>query len=72
MILEVIIAAGHQQGDERLRSIYMISDKLDLLKVLLRLAHDIRAIDESQYLAVQKIIQEIGKMVGGWIKSVLH
>ncbi len=40
------------------------------IKVLFRLAKDTRAIDSKQYLEIQTVIQEIGKMVGGWIKSV--
>ena len=53
-----------------LQALYVISDKLDVLKVLFRLAKDTRTIDSKQYLAIQTPIQEIGKMVGGWIKSV--
>lgn len=69
--LERLIEMGHQKENERLQALYAISDKLDLLKVLIRLAKDTRIIDEVQYLAIQTIIQEIGKMIGGWIKSVL-
>ncbi len=72
MLLEAVIEVGHQQGEERQRSLYMISDKLDLLKVLIRLAKDIHVIDQKKYLAIQTVIQEIGKMVGGWLKSVSH
>src|SRR5271165_6810091 len=59
-LLEAVIEMGHQQGVERLRSLYTISDKLDLLKTLFRLAKDVHTIDLSQYLAIQTIIQEIG------------
>jgi hypothetical protein len=41
-----------------------------VLKVLIRLAKETRAIDNPQYLEIQVILQEIGKMIGGWIKSV--
>lgn len=71
-LLEAVIETGHQKDAEKLRFLYVISDKLDLLKVLIRLAKDTRTIDNLQYLAIQEIIQEIGRMVGGWIKSVPH
>lgn len=71
-LLEVLIEIGRQQGAERGRSLYLLSDKLDLLKVLIRLAKETRTIDNTQYLAIQTLIQEIGKMIGGWIKSVPH
>lgn len=69
-LLEILIEIGHKKDNEKIKSLYMISDKLDVLKVLFRLAKDTRTIDDKQYLAIQTIIQEIGKMVGGWIKSV--
>jgi len=46
-----------------------ISIKLDLLKILLRLAKDSQSMNEKNYLDLQTILQEIGKMLGGWIKS---
>lgn len=46
-----------------------ISIKLDLLKILLRLARDSLAIRDKKYLELQLILQEIGKMLGGWIRS---
>ena len=70
--LETLIETNHYKGEGRLQAIYVISDRLDLLKVLIRLAKDTRAIDNTQYLEIQVVIQEIGKMVGGWIKSVPH
>jgi hypothetical protein len=69
-LLEALIETSHQKGEERTQALYAISNKLDLLKVLVRLAKETRAIDNRQYLEIQTIIQEIGKMVGGWIKFV--
>jgi hypothetical protein len=69
-LLEALIDTGHRKGADRLESLYILSNKLDLLKVLIRLAKDTRAIDNAQYLEIEKIMQEIGKMIGGWIKSV--
>lgn len=71
-LLEALIEIGHKKDNEKMKSLYMLSDKLDLLKVLFRLAKDTRTLDDKQYLAIQMIIQETGKMVGGWIKSVPH
>ncbi|MBS0655582.1 MAG: diversity-generating retroelement protein Avd [Verrucomicrobia bacterium] len=71
-MLEALIETSHRKGEERLGSLYIISNKLDLLKVLIRLAKETRTIDNQQYLAIQTLLQEIGKMIGGWIKSVPH
>lgn len=70
MLLEALIETSHQKGEDRHRSLQNISNKLDLLKVLIRLAKDTRTIDMKQHLAIQEIIQEVGRMLGGWIKSV--
>lgn len=69
-LLESLIETSHRKGTDRVQSLYVISNKLDLLKVLIRLSKETRTIDDRQYLEIQAIIQEIGKMVGGWIKSV--
>jgi len=71
-LLEALIETSHQKGENRAQFLYTLSNKLDLLKVLIRLAKDIRIIDDSQYLEIQVVIQEIGRMIGGWIKSVPH
>ena len=71
-LLEALIETGHRKGEARLDCLHAISNKLDLLKVLIRLSKDTRTIDNQQYLAIQTLIQEIGKMIGGWIKSVPH
>lgn len=69
-ILEALIDTSHYAGEERVNRLRHLSNKLDLLKALIRLAQDTRCITPSQYLALQTIIQEIGKMVGGWMKQV--
>jgi len=71
-LLESLIETGRQKGTERAQTLCILSDKLDLLKVLIRLSKETRTIDTRQYMEVQTIIQEIGKMIGGWIKSVPH
>ena len=45
--------------------------RLDILKVLIRLAKDINALSSEKYLELESILQEIGRMLGGWKKSLL-
>lgn len=41
-----------------------------MLKVaLIRLTKEVRTIDNQKYTQLEKIINEIGRMLGGWIKS---
>lgn len=46
------------------------NSQLDLLKLLIRLARDIKAIKQSQYLLLEERLQEVGKMLGGWLRSL--
>ncbi|MHA7877470.1 MAG: four helix bundle protein [Bacteroidota bacterium] len=71
-MLEQLISTSHLQGTERTRVIRAISHNVDLLKVLIRLTHETHAITSKQYLAMQTRLQEAGRMVGGWLKSVAH
>lgn len=47
-----------------------VSVNLDLLKILVRLAYDIKAIDLKTYTRLQEKLQKIGRMLGGWIRSL--
>ena len=53
----------------KLETLQTMSVKVDLLKVLLRLAKDTQALSEGKYLSLQEMLQEIGKMLGGWIRT---
>lgn len=50
-------------------TLQQISTKVDLIKVLLRLAKDSQALENNKYLKLESTLQEIGRMLGGWIKS---
>jgi len=56
-------------NSNKVETLYKISCKLDLLKILLRLAKDTLALTNKSYLELQEMLQEIGKMLGGWIRA---
>lgn len=68
-ILELIIQAGYISKEQKTQVLNRASVKLDLLKILIRLSLDIKALDNKKYLKLQSYLQEIGKMLGGWIRS---
>ncbi len=67
--LEAIIKASQLTKIEKLPVLQNASIKLDVIKVLIRLCNDLRILDTKKYLTLQALIQEIGKMLGGWIKA---
>ena len=69
-ILELLLAAAYGLKNEKLQKARMASNKVDLLKLLIRLSYDTKSINAKQYLALQEQTVEIGKMLGGWIKSL--
>lgn len=68
-LLEGIILASSLSKEEKLPILKTASLKLDVLKVLFRLGKDIKITDSKKYLILESFLQEIGKMLGGWIKT---
>lgn len=46
------------------------STNLNLLRVFIRLCKETKSIDNKKYLSLQTRIERIGKMLGGWLKSL--
>jgi four helix bundle protein len=69
-LFEDLISASHQGKNEKLECLSKAATKLDLLKNLLRLAEDVEAIPTKRYLSFSENLQEIGRMLGGWIRSL--
>jgi len=68
--MELLLAAGNAPKIEKMACIKQVNIKFDTLKIFIRLAQDVKMLDEKKYLELQKRIQEIGRMIGGWQKSV--
>lgn len=68
-IFELILAAGNNKSSQKAFILEKASTKLDLLKLLIRLAKDTGSLDNKKYLDLQERLQEIGKMLGGWTKA---
>lgn len=53
---------------QKLEILQTLSSKLDLLKILLRLGQENNDLTAKSYLTLQSNLQEIGRMIGGWIR----
>ncbi len=69
-IIESIIKASGEQKANKLPTLEKCSIKLNMLRVFIRLMKDTKTIDIKKYVALESIVDEIGRMLGGWIKSV--
>jgi len=66
-ILKGVIYANQERYKTPVLS--KISVELDILRILIRLSHDLKFIGIRQYQFGAEKINEIGKMLGGWLKS---
>ena len=66
-ILELLFSIPSTK--DKVQTLQQISSKVDLVKVLLRLAKDSQAMQNNKYLELESILVEIGRMLGGWIRS---
>ena len=68
-LLESIILASNLSKQEKLPVLRNASTKIDLLRVLFKLGKDLKIIENKKYISLENDITEIGKMLGGWIKT---
>ena len=68
-ILEETLRASQIYKSEKLPILERVSVKLNFLRVFLRLMKEVKTIDAKKYMALEGLVDEIGRMLGGWIKS---
>ena len=61
-ILEGIMMAAQTTKSHKLPILESVSNKLDILKVFIRMASDLDVLSDKRYIVCQNHIQEIGKM----------
>jgi uncharacterized membrane protein len=66
---EALFEAQTQRGGARVSSLRTADTALNKLRLYLRLAHHWRWLSESQYYHVSKMVAEVGRMLGGWLKQ---
>lgn len=66
----VIVAASSSQKETKAAQLQIASAKLDLLRLLVRLAKDNKCLSNQAYLKVESQLHEVGRMLGGWRKSL--
>jgi len=66
-ILRGVIRANASRA--KLPILIEISTDLDTLRILLRLCKDMKFISIRQYAFAQEQVNEVGKLLGGWIRA---
>lgn len=69
-IMTLVVAAYHTKDAIRKREILsQINIKVEGVKILFRLAKDVKAIEQRPYIEYESHLQEVGKMLGGWMRQ---
>lgn len=69
--LGYIISASYKPKHNKRELIIKASDNTDLLKIIVRLAYETESLSKDKYLLIEGKIIEVGKMLGGWLKSLI-
>ena len=68
--LELILLAVGLEKHRKLDVLEAANNKFDVLKVLFRMARELKMLDTKKYLSLEDKTQEIGRMLGGWMRSL--
>jgi len=68
-VIEAILQASSESKSSKIPTLDRCSLKLNMLRVFVRLMKDVKAIDSKKYVVLESNIDEIGRMLGGWIRS---
>ena len=68
-MIESFLTAAYSKQTNKHILLERGSAKLNLFRLLTRLMKDTKSLDAKRYLALQSLIDEIGRMLGGWIRS---
>jgi hypothetical protein len=66
---EEVFAAQSSRGAVRLAALARADAALNALHLYLRLAHRWRWLNDGQYEHVSKMVAEVGRLLGGWIRQ---
>ncbi len=69
-IIEMISSASFVKKDDKIPYLRTAIRKLDTLKILLLVLWETRSIDTKKYELLSLPIDEIGRMLGGWLGQI--
>ena len=66
-LLEGLVAARYATA--KLERLEPLNARLDLLRLQIRLLHNFQLIDDRRYEHVARLVEEVGRQLGGWISQ---
>lgn len=68
--IEYCFLASYSAHAEKIVLVDQCIARVDLLKLLLQLAWDMKALDTKKYMHLSEYLAETGRMLGGWRKQL--
>ncbi len=68
--IEHVIKASYTSKAEKEIFLKRASVNFDLLKFFLKMAWELQSLDNKKYIRLSEKLDEIGRMLGGWLKSL--
>jgi hypothetical protein len=69
-MLEGFVHVGYLPCEQRAQKLTRLAADVDMLRMFIRLTVDIKVLPMKKAVAIQERLDEIGRMLGGWMKSV--
>jgi len=69
-ILECLCIASYQKSEQKIGTIAVAINQLDILKFFIRLAWELAILDNKKFIALSEELHEIGKMLGDWKRGL--
>lgn len=67
-MMEFFLEAGYTRSNKMV-TLEKANVKLNTLRFFVRLMKETKSLDTKKYTVLQEMIDEIGRMLGGWIRS---
>ena len=69
-ILDQLIRAYYSRKSSKIEQLSEVNIRLEQLRFLIRLTHDLEFLSHRTYGIMSEKLNEIGKMCGGWLKTL--
>lgn len=70
--MQGIIAAALQSKQEKIPILVAARTRIELIKCLIRLMHELNVVPEKWYVQTEQELQEISKMLNGWLRYLIQ
>jgi hypothetical protein len=68
--IESTYIAYYASGNHKIPPLQKAAAALDLVKLFLRIAWAAEALENNRYILLSQKLDDIGKMLGGWLRKV--